>query len=179
MTQSAVNDGSVIVGSISLAASGAAGATARNQSAEEVILITESAQAPGNARSINWNWNGARRPRSALLLDRFSVDCTITHCTNAAILDPETCVNHPGGIYRYVAQRDEEAVRGFIAELKRHGIGAGHGIFSYLDFTMCTTGRDLRTPSRNGTPPRQDEVSVSVVGSATSDGLILVVRRNN
>ncbi|KAG9127047.1 hypothetical protein FRC07_000883 [Ceratobasidium sp. 392] len=175
MTQNAVNDGNVIVGSISLAATGADSATARNASAEEVIMITESAQAPGNAHSVGWD--APSRPRSAFLLDRFSAGCTITHCTNGAILDPETCVNQ--GFFRYVAQRHEEEVREFIAELKRPGIGAGHGIFAYRDFTMCTNGRDLRSSSRNGTPPTQDEVSVSVVGSATSDGLILIVRRND
>ncbi|KAG9103019.1 hypothetical protein FRC06_000467 [Ceratobasidium sp. 370] len=152
MSQSVVNGGGLIVGSISLAAAGAAGATARNQSAEEVISITE----PGDTPSVIWG--GPRRPRSALLLDRFSTDCPITHCTNAAILDPETCVDHPGGIFRYVAQRDEQPVRAFITSLKQSGIGAGNGGFSYLEFTMCTTGRDLRASSRNGTPPREDEV---------------------
>ncbi|KAG8721922.1 hypothetical protein FRC08_008898 [Ceratobasidium sp. 394] len=173
MSQSVVNGGNLIVGSISLAEEENAGSAARDQTAQEVIMITEPEDAPPVI------WGGPRRPRSAFFLDRFSANCTITHCTNAAILDPETCVDHPGGIFRYVAQRDEQTVRAFITNLKRSGIGAGNGGFSYLDFTMCTTGRDLRASSRNGTPPREDEVPVNVVGSATSDGLILIVRRND
>ncbi|QRV86457.1 hypothetical protein RhiJN_14475 [Ceratobasidium sp. AG-Ba] len=168
MAQNAVNYnqnsvGDVIVGSISLATAG--DIDRRNQSAEEVIVI------PTNTRP-RFGWTAAEQPRTAFLLDRFSVDCRITHCTNDAFLNPETCVNHPRGIFRYIVKRDEPAA--FITNLKSSGIGAGSGGFMDVEFTMCRDGRDSRASPEG--EPRPDEIPVSVIGSATSDALILIVR---
>jgi hypothetical protein len=73
------------------------------------------------------NWGGPRLPRSAFLLDRFSNDCIITHCTNNAILDPETCVQQQGGIFKYVAQRDEQLVR--VSHLPMWSFRSGNSYF--------------------------------------------------
>lgn len=176
----------VIAGSISIAGmETTTGAAARNASAEEVISVTELVPPPGD----RWGpstaaWIRSQLPRTAFLLDRFSVDCPITHCTNGAILDPETCVHQQGGFFRYVAERDEALFRTFITSLKRSGLEANDPTnigFAYLTFTMCIAGRNLRSSPRSAhtSTNGSDEVRVSAVGSASSDGLILVVKRES
>ncbi|KAF8610431.1 hypothetical protein BDV93DRAFT_601440 [Ceratobasidium sp. AG-I] len=181
VAHSAANN--IIVGSVSQAAAGAAVATERNGSAEEVMVITDSIQLPGDEawRSRRLSWPNQGAPRTAFVLDRFSNKCAITHCTNGAILNPETCVGPQSNFFKYVAKRDEERVRSFIAGLKRSGIGAAAPAdagFRYEKFTMCVSGREL-APAAEDTPADSfDEVQVSVIGSAASDGLILIVRRD-
>ncbi|CAE6427283.1 unnamed protein product [Rhizoctonia solani] len=137
--------GNVIVGSISQASLDTIGNTVRDQSAEEVIVAaTELTDHPGMMGYPALNWTGTQFARTVLLLDRFSTDCPITHCTNNAILDNETCVYQ--GFFRYVAPQDEASVRSFIASLRRAGLeanGSTNG-FVYHTFTLCVAGRDLR-----------------------------------
>ncbi|KAL5635865.1 hypothetical protein ACGC1H_004611 [Rhizoctonia solani] len=170
----------VIVGSISQASLDTIGNTVRDQSAEEVIVAaTELTDHPGMMGYPALNWTGTQFARTVLLLDRFSTDCPITHCTNNAILDNETCVYQ--GFFRYVAPQDEASVRSFIASLRRAGLeanGSTNG-FVYHTFTLCVAGRDLRASSAHSTLNGNNEVRVSAVGSATSDGFILVLKREH
>ncbi|KAF8758820.1 PAS fold [Rhizoctonia solani] len=189
--------GNVIVGSICQAALDAIGSTARDQSAEELIVaVNESVSYPGisvchcprtglgldiddlwAAAEVPCNrWTGTRFPRTALLLDRFSADCIITHCTNNAILDNESCVERRGGLFRYVAPQDEAS--NFITRLKQSGIEANAPTnvgFVYHTFNLCVAGRDSQA-SCAGPPNGANEIRVSAVGSASSDGLTLVLK---
>ncbi|CAE6347818.1 unnamed protein product [Rhizoctonia solani] len=174
--------GNVMVGSICQATLDTIGKTARDQSAEEIIVaVSESANYPGMVRYRAASWTGTGFPRTALLLDRFSADCTITHCTNNMILDNESCVERRGGLFGYVAAQDEASVRTFITRLKQSGIEANSPTnvgFVYHTFTLCVAGRDLRVSPRSAQTPSNgaNEVRVSAVGSASSDGLILVLK---
>ncbi|KAH7340571.1 hypothetical protein B0J17DRAFT_704983 [Rhizoctonia solani] len=175
------NAGNVIVGHICQASPDAVGNSVRDHSAEEVIVAaTEHVDHPGMRGFPAYNWTGTRFPRTALLLDRFAADCTITHCTNNAILNNETCVQQ--SFYRYVAARDEASVRSFVSNLKQTRIDANipmNAGFVYHTFTLCVRGRDLPASPRNAQVPSNgdDEVRVSVVGSASPDGIILVIKR--
>ncbi|CAE6463018.1 unnamed protein product [Rhizoctonia solani] len=171
--------GNVIVGHMSRASPNAIGNSVRDHSAEEVIVAaSEHVDHPGMMGFPAYNWTGTRFPRTALLLDRFAVDCTITHCTNNAILNNETCVQQP--FYRYVAVRDEASVRSFMTNLKNTRIDANIPInagFVYHAFTLCVRGRDLPASSAQAPSNADDEVRVSVVGSASPDGIVLVIKR--
>ncbi|CEL52116.1 hypothetical protein RSOLAG1IB_00653 [Rhizoctonia solani AG-1 IB] len=174
--------GNVIVGSICQASPDAIGRTVRDQSAEEVyVAMSESPRYPGIVNYRTVNWTGTQLPKTALLLDRFSADCTITHCTNNAILDNEACVHRRGGLFGYVAAQDEASVRSFITRLKQSGIEANAPTnlgFVYQTFNLCVDGRDLRASPRSAQTSSNgaNEVRVSAVGSASSDGLILVIK---
>ncbi|KAF8744736.1 PAS fold, partial [Rhizoctonia solani] len=170
--------GNVIVGSICQAALDAIGSTARDQSAEELIVaVNESVSYPGISRYHATGWTGTRFPRTALLLDRFSADCIITHCTNNAILDNESCVERRGGLFRYVAPQDEAS--NFITRLKQSGIEANaptNAGFVYHTFNLCVAGRDSQASGAQAPPNGANEIRVSAVGSASSDGLTLVLK---
>ncbi|GAB1517337.1 hypothetical protein RhiTH_000383 [Rhizoctonia solani] len=170
--------GNVIVGSICQAALDAIGSTARDQSAEELIVaVNESVSYPGISRYHATGWTGTRFPRTALLLDRFSADCIITHCTNNAILDNESCVERRGGLFRYVAPQDEAS--NFITRLKQSGIEANAPTnvgFVYHTFNLCVAGRDSQASGAQAPPNGANEIRVSAVGSASSDGLTLVLK---
>ncbi|KAJ1310089.1 hypothetical protein OPQ81_006837 [Rhizoctonia solani] len=164
--------GNVIVGSICPAQLAIIGSTPRDQSAEDVIVtVTNLIDYPGMVGYSAVNWTGTRFPRTALLLDRFSRDLTITHCTNNAILDNDTCVQR--SFYRYVAARDEDSVRSFISSMRQSVIGGHTSMnlgFVYHTFTLCVApGAPTSTSGTN-------EVRVSAVGIATSDGFILVLK---
>ncbi|KDN51605.1 hypothetical protein RSAG8_00150, partial [Rhizoctonia solani AG-8 WAC10335] len=171
--------GNVIVGSIRQASLDAIGRTVRDQSAEEVIVAaTELTEHPGMVGYPAFNWTGTRFARTALLLERFSTDSTITHCTSNAILDNEACVHQ--SFFRYVAPQDEASVRSFITSLKRSGLQANAATnvgFVYHTFALCVAGRDLRASSAQVSLNGTNEVRVSAVGSASSDGFILVLKR--
>ncbi|CAE6489571.1 unnamed protein product [Rhizoctonia solani] len=103
--------GNVIVGSVSLASLDTIGTTIHDQSAEEIIIaMTELTQHPGVVGCPAANWTGTQFPRTALLLDRFTLRCDIIHCSNNAILSTN-CVGVRGGIPKYVAERDIASVR--------------------------------------------------------------------
>ncbi|KAG8691887.1 tRNA (adenine-N(1)-)-methyltransferase catalytic subunit trm61 [Ceratobasidium sp. 423] len=165
--------GNVIVGSIYRPSLAMIGSTARDRSAEEVIVAATKHYSVGYPAV---NWTGTRFPRTALVIDRFEPNTPISHCTNNAILDNETCVQQP--FFRYVAERDEDSVASFLSSLRRPSgteanIPANVG-FVYHSFTLCVTGRDSQASSAQSN--RTDEVRVSAVGIASSDGLILVLK---
>ncbi|CUA73185.1 putative transcriptional regulatory protein C965,10 [Schizosaccharomyces pombe 972h-] [Rhizoctonia solani] len=164
--------GNVIVGSVSLASLDTIGTTIHDQSAEEIIIaVTELTHHPGVVGCPAANWTGTQFPRTALLLDRFTLHCDIIHCSNNAILSTN-CVGVRGGILKYVVERDIASVRDFIRSLKRSGIKADSPTnvgFLYHTFALCVAGRDFI--------PLTGEIRVSAVGIASSDGIILVLKR--
>ncbi|KDN33676.1 hypothetical protein RSAG8_13228, partial [Rhizoctonia solani AG-8 WAC10335] len=148
------------------------GATLRDQSAEEVIIAaTELTSHPGVVGHPAVNWTGTQFPRTALLLDRFTANCDIIHCSNNAILS-ETCVGARGGFLKYVVARDIVSVKTFLMNLKQSGIKVDSPTnvgFAYHTFALCVAGRDFLALS--------GEIRVSAVGIASSDGIILVLKR--
>ncbi|CUA75168.1 hypothetical protein RSOLAG22IIIB_01816 [Rhizoctonia solani] len=175
--------GSVIVGSITQASLDNISDAPHDRTAEEVIIAAARFSDYSSIMGyIAQNWTGTRFARTVLLLDRFSQDALITHCTNNAILDNESCVEQY--FFRYVAAQDEASVRSFVGSLRRPGVEANAPInvgFVYHTFTLCVAGRDHRASPRSTQPMTNgnNEVRVSAVASATSDGIIMVLKREH
>lgn len=88
--------------------------------------------------------------RTALILDRFSVNCPIIYVTNDELLSTTTAMGR--SFFDFVAARDEELVRSWIDVIKGWGVNErgqpSDGGFGFGKFTVCLRGRDssLRPP---------------------------------
>ncbi|ELU44030.1 hypothetical protein AG1IA_01946 [Rhizoctonia solani AG-1 IA] len=176
--------GNVIVGSICQAALDAIGSTARDQSAEELIVaVNESVSYPGISvchcprtglgLDIDDLWAAAEVPCNRLDWNSLSKDCAPIR----PILNNESCVERRGGLFRYVAPQDEAS--NFITRLKQSGIEANAPTnvgFVYHTFNLCVAGRDSQASGAQAPPNGANEIRVSAVGSASSDGLTLVLK---
>ncbi|KAJ6585402.1 hypothetical protein B0H19DRAFT_1368750 [Mycena capillaripes] len=131
--------------------------------------------------------------RTALILDRFSVNCTVTYYSNYQLLSANVATKRP--FFDFVARQDEAVVRSWLVAIKTCGVNErGHpssGGFGYGRFLLCTGGRDSiaseapplvagwrRNPGRSRSSPTTDNtVSVDAIFSAHSDGLVCILRR--
>lgn len=138
--------------------------------------------------------------RTALILDRFSVNCTVTYYSNHQLISPAAATPRP--FFDLVAAEDEATVRSWLEAIKTCGVNDhGHpsnGGFGYGRFLLCPEGRgstasdppptrlasQLRGQStRSGapTPPTEEDVVLQIssdaIFSATSDGIICILRR--
>ncbi|KAF8215002.1 hypothetical protein K438DRAFT_1800577 [Mycena galopus ATCC 62051] len=133
--------------------------------------------------------------RTALILDRFSVNCTVTYYSNHQLISSAAATKRP--FFDFVARQDEAVVRSWLAAIKTCGVNErGHpssGGFGYGRFLLCTQGRESiasehpsavsarRTPNpsrtRVSSPPMENTVSVDAIFSAHSDGLVCILRR--
>jgi hypothetical protein len=82
--------------------------------------------------------------RTALILDRFSVNCTVTYYSNYQIVSSAAATKRP--FFDFVARQDEAVVRSWLGAIKTCGVNErGHpssGGFGYGRFLFCTEGRD-------------------------------------
>ncbi|CAE7059662.1 unnamed protein product [Rhizoctonia solani] len=170
----------VIVGGICEASFDIIGETARDRTAEEVIVVsTEHTDHPGMVGYPAYNWTGTQFARTILLLQRFSSECTITNCSNNAILDNETCIGQ--SIFRYAAPQDEDSVRSFVGDLRRSKPEADSPAnigFTYHTFSLRPAGGNQQGPNQ-AMFPGASEFRVSAVGFTTSDGIVLVLKRES
>ncbi|KAJ7741361.1 hypothetical protein B0H16DRAFT_1565525 [Mycena metata] len=135
-------------------------------------------------------------PRTALVLDRFSINCTITHYSNHQLIAPAAATPPcPRPFFDFVAREDEAVVRSWLAAIKTCGVNErGHpssGGFGYGRFLLCTEGRDSiasepplpatsgwrRNFNRVASPLAGKSLSVDAIFSAHSDGLVCILRR--
>ncbi|KAH9847905.1 hypothetical protein C2E23DRAFT_786630 [Lenzites betulinus] len=176
----------VLVGSVSFAAPGPK-AMHNASTAQEVKIITPTARdlefrrwndpnpmppcpipprpsspsSPSRPRAITFAPLPEQSVRTALILDRFSVNCGILYCANDSLLPTTTCMGR--SFFDFVARRDEELVRAWVDVIKGWGVnerGApSDGGFGFGRFTVLVRGRDssIRHPDpvpsrhRNGT----------------------------
>lgn len=95
--------------------------------------------------------------RTALILDRFSVNCPIIYVTNDELLSTTTAMGR--SFFDFVAARDEELVRSWIDVIKGWGVNErgqpSDGGFGFGKFTVCLRGRDSRCaqPIFSASPP--------------------------
>lgn len=84
--------------------------------------------------------------RTALILNRFSVNCDVQYCANDSILHTTHVLGRP--FFDFVIKRDEELVRSWIDVVKGWGVNErgqpSDGGFGYGKFTLLTDGRDSR-----------------------------------
>ncbi|KAJ7617499.1 hypothetical protein DFH06DRAFT_1237892 [Mycena polygramma] len=197
-----------VVGSVSFASPG--GETLHTSStAQEITIITPAAanfefrrwhdpppRVPSPARTspeprvratVPTDFPATQSSRTALILDRFSVNCTVTYYSNHQLIAPGAATTRR--FFDFVAREDEAVVRSWLAAIKTCGVNErGHpssGGFGYGRFLLCVEGRDSTASEppppapgwRRPRPPTEDTVSVDAIFSAHSDGLVCILRR--
>ena len=84
--------------------------------------------------------------RTALILDRFSRNCTVMYCSNDSLLATTTCMGR--SFFDFVARRDEDLVRSWIDVIKSWGVNErgqpSDGGFGFGKFNLVVKGRDSR-----------------------------------
>ncbi|KAF8626001.1 hypothetical protein AX17_006724 [Amanita inopinata Kibby_2008] len=82
--------------------------------------------------------------RTAFILNRFSVNCTIEYCTNDFFLSTMDAIGRP--FFDFVAKKDEEIVRSWIDCVKGWGVNErgqpSDGGFGFGKFVLIPEGRD-------------------------------------
>jgi hypothetical protein len=82
--------------------------------------------------------------RTALILDRFTVNCTVIYCSNDNLVATTTVMGR--SFFDFVAQKDEDIVRSWIDVIKGWGVNErgqpSDGGFGFGKFTLCKEGRD-------------------------------------
>ncbi|KAJ6582795.1 hypothetical protein B0H10DRAFT_2098139 [Mycena sp. CBHHK59/15] len=173
-----------IVGSVSFASTG--GKALHNSStAQEITVITPAASnfkfrrwtdpSPDSTRFPTPRGIIVRSPpvdlpssqssRTALILDRFSVNCTVTYYSNNQIISAAAATKRP--FFDFVAVRDESVVRSWLDVIKACGVNErGHpssGGFGYGRFLLCTEGRDTINHASEFPPARRRAPTASRV----------------
>ncbi|KAF9814964.1 hypothetical protein IEO21_04814 [Rhodonia placenta] len=88
--------------------------------------------------------------RTALILDRFSLNCKILYCSNDSLVSTTKAMGRD--FFDFVIRRDEEKVRSWIDVVKGWGVNErgqpSDGGFGFGKFAMCVQGRDssIRMP---------------------------------
>ncbi|KAI0333724.1 hypothetical protein GY45DRAFT_232255 [Cubamyces sp. BRFM 1775] len=98
------------------------------------------------ARAITFDPLPEQSVRTALILDRFSVNCGILYCANDSLLATTTCMGR--SFFDFVARKDEDLVRSWIDVIKSWGVNErgqpSDGGFGFGKFTVLVHGRDSR-----------------------------------
>ncbi|EKM51635.1 uncharacterized protein PHACADRAFT_187070 [Phanerochaete carnosa HHB-10118-sp] len=92
--------------------------------------------------------------RTALILDRFTVRCTVSYCSNDSLLRTTDVLGRP--FWDFVAPRDERLVRSWIDVIKGWGVNErgqpSDGGFGYGKFALFVTGRDSSARTTDVSP---------------------------
>ena len=82
--------------------------------------------------------------RTALILDRFTVNCTIIYVTNDKFVPTTSALNR--SFFDFVAKKDEDVVRSWLDVIKGWGVNErgqpSDGGFGFGKFAFCPQGRD-------------------------------------
>ncbi|PFH49960.1 hypothetical protein AMATHDRAFT_62125 [Amanita thiersii Skay4041] len=103
--------------------------------------------------------------RTAFILNRFSVNCTIEYCTNDFFLRTMDAIGRP--FFDFVIKKDEDVVRSWIDCVKGWGVNErgqpSDGGFGFGKFTLIPKGRDSteRVPEPSPTRHRHGSNSIS------------------
>ncbi|OSD07355.1 hypothetical protein PYCCODRAFT_602563 [Trametes coccinea BRFM310] len=113
-------------------------------------------RAPARQRAITFDPLPEQSIRTALILDRFSVNCTILYCANDSLLATTTCMGR--SFFDFVARRDEDLVRSWIDVIKSWGVNErgqpSDGGFGFGKFTVLVNGRDSSIRHPDPVPSR-------------------------
>ncbi|KAH7909240.1 hypothetical protein BJ138DRAFT_1155777 [Hygrophoropsis aurantiaca] len=101
--------------------------------------------------------------RSALILDRFSIHCTVIYCSNDLLLSTTSIMGR--SFYDFVTKRSEDTVRSWIDIIKAWGVNErgqpSDGGFGFGKFSLCTAGRDSSERSPALPPARRRDKTIS------------------
>ncbi|KAI0761543.1 hypothetical protein BD413DRAFT_607140 [Trametes elegans] len=110
----------------------------------------------GHGRSISFDPLPEKSVRTALILDRFSVNCGILYCSNDSILSTTTCMGR--SFFDFVARKDKDLVCFWIDIIKCWGMNErgqpSDGGFGFGKFTVLVHGRDSSIRHPNPVPSR-------------------------
>ncbi|EPS96508.1 hypothetical protein FOMPIDRAFT_1032339 [Fomitopsis schrenkii] len=94
--------------------------------------------------------------RTALILDRFSVNCNVLYCSNDSLLSTMRVMGR--SFYDFVVPKDEDTVRAWIDVIKGWGVNErgqpSDGGFGFGKFTLCVEGRDSSARQTDAAPSR-------------------------
>ncbi|KAG2147007.1 hypothetical protein BD769DRAFT_1413585 [Suillus cothurnatus] len=103
---------------------------------------------------ISFNPLPAQSPRSALILDRFSIHCTVLYCSNDLLLSTTKVLGR--SFFDFVTTRTEHSVRSWIDVIKSWGVNdrgqPSDGGFGFGKFGLLLAGRDSRGENEQDTP---------------------------
>ncbi|KAI8994157.1 hypothetical protein BD414DRAFT_411616 [Trametes punicea] len=120
------------------------------------------------SRAITFDPLPEQSVRTALILDRFSVNCGILYCANDSLLATTTCMGR--SFFDFVARRDEELVRSWIDVIKSWGVNErgqpSDGGFGFGKFTVLVNGRDSSVRQPDPVPSRHRRNSFAHAGHA-------------
>ncbi|KAH9841393.1 uncharacterized protein C8Q71DRAFT_700276 [Rhodofomes roseus] len=103
-------------------------------------------------------------PRTALILDRFSVNCNVLYCSNDSLISTTRVMGR--SFYDFVMSKDEVTVRAWIDVIKGWGVNErgqpSDGGFGFGKFTLCVGGRDSSVRQTEPAPARNRHGSHNV-----------------
>lgn len=103
---------------------------------------------------ISFNPLSSRSPRSALILDRFSIHCTVLYCSNDLLLSTTKVLGR--SFFDFVTSRTEQSVRSCIDVIKSWGVNdrgqPSDGGFGFGKFVLLLAGRDSRGENEQDVP---------------------------
>ncbi|KAI0064086.1 hypothetical protein BV25DRAFT_1801058 [Artomyces pyxidatus] len=95
--------------------------------------------------------------RTALILDRFSMNCPIIYCSNDSFLSTTAVMGR--SFFDFVAEKDETLVRSWIDAVKGWGVNErgqpSDGGFGFGKFSLWLHGRDSRCAQPDSPPPQR------------------------
>ncbi|KLO14756.1 hypothetical protein SCHPADRAFT_939302 [Schizopora paradoxa] len=131
----------------------------RPQRASPPRSISKPPPSPSTSLSVSASSSGFvydEGPRTALILDRFSLDNGILYVTNDSILGPREAVLGRS-FYDFVLKADEKLVRGWMDVVKTWGVNdrgnPSDGGSGYAKFRIDLNGRDSKGVHHRRTPP--------------------------
>ncbi|KAI0953093.1 hypothetical protein AcW1_007411 [Taiwanofungus camphoratus] len=111
---------------------------------------------PGRASPIHFEPLPEQSVRTALILDRFSVNCGILYCSNDSLLSTTKVMGR--SFFDFVMKKDEDLVRSWIDVIKGWGVNErgqpSDGGFGFGKFSVCVEGRDSSARKPEPAPPR-------------------------
>ena len=100
--------------------------------------------APTRETPISFDHLSNKSFRTAFILDRFSVNCTILYCSNDLLVSTTSAIGR--SFFDFVVKREEEIVRSWITCVKGWGVNESgqpsDGGFGFGRFVLLTEGRD-------------------------------------
>ncbi|KAI0755111.1 hypothetical protein C8Q80DRAFT_411182 [Daedaleopsis nitida] len=94
--------------------------------------------------------------RTALILDRFTLNCNILYCSNDSLISTTACMGR--SFFDFVARKDEVLVRSWIDVIKSWGVNErgqpSDGGFGFGKFNLTIRGRDSSIRHPDPVPSR-------------------------
>jgi len=106
--------------------------------------LRAQALAPSRETPITFDHLSNKSFRTAFILDRFSMNCTILYCSNDLLVSTTSAIGR--SFFDFVVKKEEDIVRSWITCVKGWGVNESgqpsDGGFGFGRFVLLTEGRD-------------------------------------